>query len=49
MLDEVGRVVGYFDAATVASKIGEYIAKVNAGMQAAGAQVASNEQTSVAA
>ncbi|MBS1952953.1 MAG: hypothetical protein JST89_02145 [Cyanobacteria bacterium SZAS-4] len=42
MLDEVGRIVGYFDAATVASKVGEYIAKVNAGLQATGAQVASS-------
>ena len=49
MLDEVGRVVGYFDAATVAAKVGEYIAKINAGMQAAGPQVASNEQKAVAA
>ncbi len=49
MLDEVGRIVGYFDAATVASKVGEYIAKVNAGMQATGAQVASNTEKSVAA
>jgi len=47
MLDEVGRIVGYFDAATVASKVGEYIAKVNAAMQAP--QVASKEQTSAAA
>ncbi len=48
MLDEVGRVAGYFDAATVAAKVGEYIAKVNLGLQA-GSQVASTEKTSVAA
>ncbi|CAN5133607.1 hypothetical protein BH10CYA1_BH10CYA1_56660 [soil metagenome] len=49
MLDEVGRIVGYFDAATVAAKVGEYIAKVNAAVQAGGAQVASTEPASVAA
>lgn len=47
MLDEVGRIVGYFDAATVANKVSEYINKVNSALQAP--QVASAEQTSIAA
>jgi hypothetical protein len=47
MLDEVGRIVGYFDAATVANKVSEYIAKVNSSLQAP--QVASNEQVAQAA
>lgn len=48
MLDEVGRIVGYFDAATVASKVGEYIAKVNASLQTA-PQVASQQDSSATA
>lgn len=47
MLDEVGRIVGYFDAATVANKVSEYIDKVNSSLQAP--QVASNEQSAQAA
>ncbi len=47
MLDEVGRIVGYFDAATVANKVGEYIDKVNSALQAP--QVASTEEKSLAA
>ncbi|MFN8551862.1 MAG: hypothetical protein U0103_10265 [Candidatus Obscuribacterales bacterium] len=47
MLDEVGRIVGYFDAATVANKVSEYINKVNSALQTP--QVASAEQTSIAA
>jgi hypothetical protein len=47
MLDEVGRIVGYFDAATVATKVGEYIAKVNSSLPAQ--QVAATDKTSAAA
>ncbi|HEY9678047.1 MAG TPA: hypothetical protein V6C76_08550 [Drouetiella sp.] len=48
MLDEVGRIVGYFDANTVATKVGDYIAQINAKIQS-GAQVASSDTAQKAA
>lgn len=47
MLDEVGRIVGYFDAATVATKVGEYIARINSAISPA--QIASVENNQAAA
>lgn len=48
MIDEVGRIVGYFDASLVSAKVGEYIAKVNSSIQS-NSNLALNDSKSVAA